>query len=94
MAKRCTATRPVSALRNIGPAISRWLAEIGIATEAELRALGPLGAYQRLRHLTSHPVTLTGLYALEGALRGGHWNALDGVMKREWRRAVGKREAP
>ena len=92
MARRRTATGPVSALKNIGPATSRWLAEIGITTERELRALGAVGAYQRVRHLTSHPVTLTGLYALEGALRGVHWNALDEAVKRELRRAVGESE--
>ena len=88
--RRRTATRPVSALKNIGPATSRWLAEVGITTERELNALGAVGAYQRLQHLTSHPVTLTGLYALEGALRGVHWNALDDAVKQELRRAIGE----
>jgi len=46
-----------------------------------LRRLGALAAYRRLKHAFPREVSLTMLYALEGALRGCHWNRLPPGIK-------------
>ena len=46
------------------------LAEVGIATEAELRRLGAVAAYRRLRHWNKRLVTRNMLWGLHGALAG------------------------
>ena len=74
-------------LKNIGPASARQLREVGIADEAALRKLGAIAAYQRLRHAFPREVSLVMLYALEGALRGCHWNRLPPGMKEKLRAA-------
>jgi DNA transformation protein len=75
--------RALSALRNLGPASARWLAEAGIRNESDLRALGAVAAYRRVKHMRPREVTLLMLYALEGALRDMPWNALpEGVKAR------------
>lgn len=74
---------PLAALRNLGPASARWLAEAGIRNESDLRALGAVAAYRRVKHMRPREVTLLMLYALEGALRDVPWNALpEGVKVR------------
>jgi DNA transformation protein len=63
-------------LKNIGPASIRQLREVGIEDAAALRRLGAIAAYRRLKHAFPREVSLVMLYALEGALRGCHWNRL------------------
>ena len=70
-------------LKNIGPATIRQLRDVGIESEAALRKLGALATYHRLKHAFPREVSLVMLYALEGALRGCHWNHLPpGVKER------------
>lgn len=78
--------RPLSALRNLGPASARWLAEAGIRTESDLRAFGAVAAYRRVKHMRPREVTLLMLYALEGALRDVPWNALPEDVKARLKR--------
>jgi hypothetical protein len=59
-------------LRNIGPKSAAWLRQVGLRTEADLVAVGPVEAYMRVRRAGFKP-TLNLLYALEGALRDCHW---------------------
>lgn len=68
-------------LKNIGPASVRQLREVGIEDEAALRKLGAIAAYRRLKHAFPRKVSLVMLYALEGALRGCHWNQLPPGVK-------------
>jgi DNA transformation protein len=68
-------------LKNIGPATIRQLRDVGIENEAALRRLGALAAYRRLKHTFPREVSLVMLYALEGALRGCHWNQLPPGVK-------------
>ena len=63
-------------LKNIGPASVRQLREVGIEDAAALRKLGAIAVYRRLKHAFPREVSLVMLYALEGALRGCHWNQL------------------
>jgi hypothetical protein len=55
-------------LRNIGPKSAAWLRQVGLRTEADLVAVGPVEAYMRVRRAGFKP-TLNLLYALEVALR-------------------------
>jgi TfoX C-terminal domain len=74
-------TQNLSRLKNIGPVTVRQLREVGIESEAALRRLGAFDAYRRLKHAFPREVSLVMLYALEGALRGCHWNRLPAGVK-------------
>ncbi|WP_201842330.1 TfoX/Sxy family DNA transformation protein [Microvirga zambiensis] len=45
----------------------------GIATIADLRTMGSVEAYRRLKFMLPRQVGLNALYALEATLRGCHW---------------------
>ena len=64
---------PVGSLPGIGPATRRRLEEAGIARVGDLRTLGAVEAYRRLKFRESRRVTVNALYALEAALRGCRW---------------------
>ena len=74
-------TAGLSDLKNIGPASVRQLREVGITTPAALRRMGAVAAYRRLKHAFPREVSLVMLYALEGAIRGCHWNRLPPGVK-------------
>lgn len=59
-------------LRNIGPKSAAWLRQVGLRTEADLVAVGPIEAFMRVRRAGFKP-TMNLLYALEGALCDCHW---------------------
>lgn len=64
---------PVSTLPGLGPVTQERLVEAGIRTVGELRSIGPVEAYRRLKFMMPRQVSLNALYALEAALRGCHW---------------------
>lgn len=72
---------PVSTLSGIGAVTQKRLEEAGIGTVADLRALGSVEAYRRLRFMSPRQVSLNALYALEAALRGCHWLDLPSSVK-------------
>ncbi|MFQ5971972.1 MAG: TfoX/Sxy family protein [Alphaproteobacteria bacterium] len=78
--------RKLTALKNIGARTAAWLVEVGIHDEAELRALGPVAAYRRLKHARPREVTLLALYAAYGALTDTHWNEIPEEIKADLRR--------
>ncbi|MHA1572635.1 MAG: TfoX/Sxy family protein, partial [Alphaproteobacteria bacterium] len=67
----------VSELPNLGPKSVLWLAEVGINSVAELREVGAVVAYRRLKHWNPRLVGLNALYAMHAALEGVHWRAVD-----------------
>lgn len=75
----------LSELKNIGKVTERWLNGIGIYDEAELRRVGAVQAYQRIRACEAG-ATENLLYALQGALSGTHWNDLPLPVKEMLRR--------
>jgi hypothetical protein len=80
----------IAELRNLGPVTQRRLAEVGIATEAELRRVGAEEAWRRLRFAFGKDVTLNALYALEG-----RWSAAaGGTCRRKPRIACGAQRKP
>lgn len=63
------------ALKNLGNTSVNWLRAIGVNSADELREMGAIAAYNRIRSRGFH-VSKVLLYALEGALRDVHWNEL------------------
>jgi predicted flap endonuclease-1-like 5' DNA nuclease len=68
------ATDP-EALRNLGPRSAAMLAAAGIATLAQLRRLGAVAAFVRVRRRDAG-ASLNLLYALVGALEGVDWRTV------------------
>jgi DNA transformation protein and related proteins len=63
----------IDTLPGIGPVTQSRLADAGIRTVGELRSMGSVEAYRRLKFKLPRQVSLNALYALEAALRGCHW---------------------
>ena len=70
-----------STLPNLGPRSDEWLAEVGIHTVADLRQVGAVDAYRRLKQWNPRLVGLNALYAIHAALNGVHWRAVDDETK-------------
>ena len=77
---------PVGTLPGLGPVTQGWLEEAGIRTVSDLRSIGAVEAYRRLKFMFSRRVTLNALYGLEAALRGCHWLDLPPDVKETLRR--------
>lgn len=60
----------LSDLVNIGEVTAELLIEVDISTSYELRAVGPVEAWRRIRARHPERATLVCLYALQGALLG------------------------
>ncbi len=87
MTKRAAAS-PSAKLRNIGPKTMARLAAIDIHDLADLRRLGALAAYRRLKFRFPRDASLNALYALEAALLDCHWRDLPAARKVELKRAL------
>ncbi len=75
-------------LLNLGPKTAAWLADVGITSPTELRRVGVVAAYRRLKHTRPREVSLNALWALHGALAGVPWNRIDAADKAQLRAAV------
>ena len=64
---------PIDTLPGIGPVTQSRLEDAGIRTIADLRSMGSVEAYRRLKFMLPRQVSLNALYALVSALRGCHW---------------------
>jgi len=64
---------PIETLPGIGPVTQSRLEDAGILTVGDLRSMGSVEAYRRLKFMMPRQVSLNALYALEAALRGCHW---------------------
>ena len=62
-------------IRNIGPKSMAWLRQTGVRTLEDLKAVGSLAAYVRIKRAGFRP-SLNLLYALEGAILGCHWQEI------------------
>ena len=69
-------------LRNIGPKSAAWLRQVGLRTEEDLRAIGALEAFMRVKRAGFKP-SLNLLYALEGALMDCHWQEVPAERRSE-----------
>ena len=81
-------THSISQMRNLGPKTEAMLREIGIECAAELRRVGAIEAFRRLRFANLHP-SLNALYAMEAALRDIDWRALGAAEKADLKRRAG-----
>jgi DNA transformation protein len=68
-------------LKNLGPRSLALLAAAGITSFEQLRQLGAVRAYARVKASGVNNASLNLLWALEGALNGEHWQ----VVAREHR---------
>ena len=77
--------KDIEELKNIGPKTARYLREVGIATDADLRKAGIEETFRRLffRYRDEMNFTSVYLYALEGGLCDCHWNAISDRRKKE-----------
>jgi DNA transformation protein len=76
-------THSPATLRNLGPRSEQLLSAAGITTLAQLRRLGSVAAYARVKRTQGH-VSLNLLWALEGALTDLPWQ----VVAREHRTSL------
>jgi DNA transformation protein len=60
-------------LKGLGPKSEQQLVDVGVCTVEELRALGAVRTFIRLRERSVVKPSLNFLYALVGALEGEHW---------------------
>ena len=78
----------ISEMRNLGPQMEAWLAEIDIEDDEDLRRVGAPDAWRRLRFRFGSEVTLVALYAMAAALKGCHWRELSMAERVRLQRAV------
>ncbi|MEO8159948.1 MAG: TfoX/Sxy family protein [Arenimonas sp.] len=62
-------------LRNIGPKSMAWLRQTGVRSLDDLKAVGALAAFVRVKRAGFRP-SLNLLYALEGAILDCHWQEI------------------
>lgn len=80
--------RSSAKLKNIGPVTMARLAEVEIHSLADLRAIGAVAAYRRLKFRFPRDASLNALYALEAALLDCHWRDLPAGRKAELKQSV------
>ncbi len=69
-------------LRNIGPKSMAWLRQTGVRTLDDLKAVGALAAFVRVKRAGFKP-SLNLLYALEGAILDCHWQEIPNQRRNE-----------
>ena len=72
----------LSTLKNIGAASVNILQAVGINTPNDLKKIGPVEAYLRIKRREIQ-VSKVMLYALQGALLNVHWNDLEPHLKQQ-----------
>ncbi|MEM8806582.1 MAG: TfoX/Sxy family protein [Cyanobacteria bacterium P01_G01_bin.38] len=72
---------PLQQLKNLGAVSIRWLNAVNIYTSDDLKTLGPIEAYGRVR-LAGYPATLNLLYALQGALTATPWSQIESPRRK------------
>ncbi|HEX2559104.1 TfoX/Sxy family DNA transformation protein [Phenylobacterium sp.] len=77
-----------------GPVHGPGARRVGVTTEEELRALGAVEAYARLKFFVGKGVTLNALYAMDAALAGLDGRLLPEQRKAELKAEVAKRLGP
>lgn len=82
---------PVGTLSGIGPHTIQALAHIGVATIGQLRKLGAVEAFARLRFAHGKGVTLNMLYGIDAALAGIDWRLIAPARKKALLAAFKKR---
>ena len=83
MASTLYKNRKLTDLHNIGKKIADRLCEVGIYSEKELRQVGAVGAYKRIKEKYPDEIlpVCYYLYSFEGALQNQHWDAIGEARK-------------
>lgn len=77
--------KPVSSIRNLGPAVAAMFARVGVTTAEQLRELGADNGYRMVLKSGVRPHFI-GYYALVMGLQGRPWNDCQGVEKHNLRK--------
>ena len=64
---------PIAGLRNLGPKSGMMLAEAGVRTIGELRAMGAAKAYARVKELGRRGASINLLWSIAAGLDGRSW---------------------
>lgn len=72
---------PVSRLRNLGPKSALMLSEAGIRTISELREIGAIRAYARVKQTGSRGASRNLLWAIAAGLDDRDWRDLSAKEK-------------
>jgi DNA transformation protein len=86
-----TDTDDLRRLPNVGDVLARELRAAGIATARQLRELGAPAAWERVRRVNPDRDCASSLLALEGAVRGVRWMAIDPAERRRLSADAGAR---
>ncbi|WP_211238080.1 TfoX/Sxy family protein [Derxia gummosa] len=70
-----SALRELSQLANLGPKSAAWLIAAGITSVSEIRALGSVASYVRVKRAGMN-ASLNLLWALEGAISDQPWQTV------------------
>jgi len=71
------ATNGLEGLPNVGPTLARELRAVAVETVAQLRGMGAKAAWARVREVNADRDCASSLLALEGAVRGVRWMAIE-----------------
>lgn len=82
--------RSLEELPGLGPKTAIWLREVGIGSAAELRSLGAVAAYRRLKHWNPKGVSRNALWGLHAALLGIPWTSIDAATKQRLLKQAGE----
>ncbi|HEY4865975.1 MAG TPA: TfoX/Sxy family DNA transformation protein [Candidatus Dormibacteraeota bacterium] len=77
-------------MKNLGPISAARLRAVGIDSPEELRRLGAVEAFLRLRRGLPFDISLVFLYALHGAVTDTDWKQLSESTRARLRREVMK----
>ena len=83
--------RLIKDMRNLGPVMQRHLAKIDVVSEADLRRLGAVEAFRRLKFILGHQISLNALYAMEASLCDCDWRMLEEATKQRLKKQVNTR---
>jgi hypothetical protein len=88
---RLSVARDLERMTNLGPVSAARLRTVGIGTPEDLRRLGAIEAYVRLKRAFPVETTQGSLYALHGALTGVRWYELPEHVRGALRDAATRR---
>lgn len=74
-------SRGIKNMQNLGPAMERMLAEVGIYNEQSLTNIGAVDAYHRLKFRFGQQINIVALYAMEASLQNRNWRSLSNAEK-------------
>jgi TfoX-like protein len=84
-------TDDLEQMRNLGPVSAARLRAVGIETPAQLKEVGAVEAYARLKRAFPIETTQIALYTLHGAITDAPWNVLSDEVKAALRDAAARR---